>query len=187
MSHLYDRMVSQFLKICHVLKSTWQNLRLTKGFILHITDIKLMCWYYTPHKVLDQWWNCLLMELTLPTHYNEFKKKSVFFLLIWQPYSIVGFWFNVHLQWILLEIICRLQDCICGLKLRFKKCYQDYILFLVDGCHSRPVFHLMKMAKGRWFFDTLSMPVRIISFKELLWGPLFAVSAVIQSTDNVVH
>jgi len=30
------------------------NLRLMKRFTLHITDIKPLCWYYTPHKVSEQ-------------------------------------------------------------------------------------------------------------------------------------
>ena len=48
-SHLHDGTVLQFSKIlCHSLKSAWQNLRLTKGFTRHITDIKR---YYTPHEV----------------------------------------------------------------------------------------------------------------------------------------
>jgi len=45
----------QFSKIlCHILKSAWQNLRLTKGFTLHITGIKPLCWCYTPHEVSEQ-------------------------------------------------------------------------------------------------------------------------------------
>ena len=34
-------------------------------------------------------------------------------------------------------------------ELRFKKCHHDCILFLVDGCRSKPVYHLMKMSKGK--------------------------------------
>jgi len=35
-----------FQKYYVILKSTWQNLRLTKRFTLHITGIKPLCWYY---------------------------------------------------------------------------------------------------------------------------------------------
>jgi len=52
---LHDRMVLQFSKtLSHILKSAWRNLRLTKGFTLHITGIKPLCWYYTPHEVSEQ-------------------------------------------------------------------------------------------------------------------------------------
>ena len=46
-SHLHDKMVH------HILKSAWQNLRLMKGFTLHITGIKPLCWYYAPHEVSE--------------------------------------------------------------------------------------------------------------------------------------
>ena len=31
----------------------------------------------------------------------------------------------------------------------FAVCHHDHILFLVDGCRSKPVYHLMKMSKGK--------------------------------------
>ena len=63
-SHLHDGTVSQFSKVLyHVLKSAWQNLRLTKGFTLHITGIKPLCWYYTPHEVSDQFMQLLVDQV----------------------------------------------------------------------------------------------------------------------------
>jgi len=65
-SHLHDRTVSQFLKILyHILKSAWRNLRLTKGFTLHITGIKPLYWYYTPHKVSEQFVQLLIDQVDI--------------------------------------------------------------------------------------------------------------------------
>jgi len=67
-SHLHDRTVFQFSKIlCHILKSAWGNLGLTKGFTLHITGIKPLCWYYTPHEVSEQFVQ-LLVDRVDVTH-----------------------------------------------------------------------------------------------------------------------
>ena len=67
-SHLHDRMVLQFSKILHhILKSTWQNLRLTKGFTLHITGIKSMCSYYSLQEVSEQFVQ-LLVDRVDVTH-----------------------------------------------------------------------------------------------------------------------
>jgi len=40
-----------------------------------------------------------------------------------------------------------------AVELRFKKCHHDRILVLVDGRRSKPVYHLVKMSKGRWSYN----------------------------------
>jgi len=65
-SHLHDRTVLQFSKIlCHILKSAWQNLRLMKRFTLHITGIKPLFWYYTPHEVSEQFVQLLVGQVDI--------------------------------------------------------------------------------------------------------------------------
>jgi len=35
----------------------------SQGFTLHITDIKPLCWYYTPHKVSEQFAQLLVDQV----------------------------------------------------------------------------------------------------------------------------
>jgi len=71
--------------------------------------------------------------------------------------SIVGFWFNVRTSTVKIvknhSLVYKIA--FVAFELKFKKCHHDRILFLVDRCRSKPVYHLMKMSKGRWLCKTI--------------------------------
>jgi len=127
---LYISEISNQYSIYWVYKSPYfQSLKIgySVGIIHHMKSQSSLC-------------SCLLIELMLPTHYNEFLKSGfrfLFFFFVMATHltaillpeslhdknvdSIVGFWFNVPLQWKSLKSFAGLQDHLCGLWTEIQK------------------------------------------------------------------
>jgi len=170
-SHLHDGTVLQFSKILHhILKSTRQNLELTKGFTLRHKNFVLVlyttrsfravcaiaCWLSLcrPHTIMSFLKSGIHFHFFFLRHRNPFDSHTPTRELTWQKY-----WFYCRLLVqctstvkITKNHLLVYKIAFVAFELRFKKCCHDHILFLADGRRSKPVYHHLKQKK-RWLHE----------------------------------
>ena len=138
----------------------WRNglqfhIMFSKGFTLHITSIKPLCWYYMLHEVQTSLCSCLLIMVTLPTHYNKFFWNLVFvFFFVCFPHNRNSLeshtptrelvqkqgWFYCGLLNIAKNHSLVYEIAFVAFNWDSEKCRHEHIL---DRCHSKTVKHLV--------------------------------------------
>ena len=169
---LWDRTVSKFSKILH---HNYFKIHMTKPqthkrihpsqlrhktflLVLYTTQsfrpvCALACWssWRRPHTIVSFLKSHFCLHFFL-RHHNPFENHTLTRKLAqWKYWFYCGLLvqcistMNIAKNYLLVyKIVSVAFDC------DSKKCCHDHILFLVDGCHSKPVYHLVNITMGRW-------------------------------------